>query len=78
MAQDLERLKQRIPLLEYLQRHNWTGRHASTRQEYPFDVAVLWQAGFRNSTSAFGTNLTSNHISQLCDQPGLSATAPDS
>lgn len=38
--------------------------------EGPFDVAVLWQAGFRNSTSAFGTNLTSNHIAQLCDQPG--------
>jgi hypothetical protein len=23
MGEDLEQLKQRIPLLEYLQRHNW-------------------------------------------------------
>jgi DNA primase len=33
MAQDLERLKQRIPLLEYLQRHNWSPSRAGTRQE---------------------------------------------
>ena len=33
MAQDLERLKQRIPLLEYLQRHNWKPCRAGTRQE---------------------------------------------
>jgi hypothetical protein len=25
MAEDLERLKQHFPLLEYLQRHNWRG-----------------------------------------------------
>ena len=24
MKQDLERLKQRLPLLEYLQQHHWT------------------------------------------------------
>ena len=34
MAQDLERLKQRIPLLEYLQRHNWKPCRAGTRQEF--------------------------------------------
>jgi len=33
MAENLERLKQRIPLLEYLQRHNWKPCRASSRQE---------------------------------------------
>jgi DNA primase len=35
-----------------------------------FDLAVLWQAGFRNTTCAFGTHLTAVQWSQLCDQPG--------
>ena len=34
MAHDLERLKQRIPLLDYLQRHNWKPSRAGTRQEF--------------------------------------------
>jgi len=34
MGEDLERLKQRIPLLEYLQRHNWSGRPAAVRSEF--------------------------------------------
>jgi DNA primase len=34
MAHDLERLKQRIPLLEYLQRRNWKPCPAGTRQEF--------------------------------------------
>jgi DNA primase len=34
MAENLERLKQRIPLLEYLQRHNWKPCRAGTRQEF--------------------------------------------
>jgi len=34
MAENLERLKQRIPLLEYLQRHNWKPYRAGTRQEF--------------------------------------------
>src|SRR5208283_4713229 len=33
MTQDLERLKHRISLLEYLQRHNWKPSRAGTRQE---------------------------------------------
>jgi DNA primase len=33
MKQDLERLKQRLPLLEYLQRHNWSPQRAGFRQE---------------------------------------------
>jgi hypothetical protein len=33
MAENLERLKQRIPLLEYLQRHNWKPSRAGSRQE---------------------------------------------
>lgn len=35
-----------------------------------FDLAVLWQAGFRNTTCAIGTHLTSPQWCQLCDQPG--------
>src|SRR5499427_7008421 len=35
-----------------------------------FDLAVLWQAGFRNTTCAIGTHLTPPQWSQLCDQPG--------
>ena len=34
-----------------------------------FDLAVLWQAGFRNTTCAIGTHLTPAQWSQLCDQP---------
>jgi DNA primase len=34
MDEDLEGLKQHLPLLEYLQRHNWSGRRAGTRQEF--------------------------------------------
>ena len=33
MNEHLERLKQRLPLLEYLQRHNWTPQGAGSRQE---------------------------------------------
>jgi len=36
--------------------------------EGPFDVAVLWQAGFRNSTCAFGAHLTPAQIMQLSDR----------
>jgi DNA primase len=35
-----------------------------------FDLAVLWQAGFRNTTCAIGTHLTPAQLSQLGDQPG--------
>ncbi len=35
-----------------------------------FDLAMLWQAGFRNTTSAMGTYLTAAQWSQLSDQPG--------
>ena len=35
-----------------------------------FDLAVLWQAGFCNTTCAMGTHLTSAQLSQLSDQPG--------
>jgi hypothetical protein len=34
MVEDLERLKQCIPLLGYLQRHNWKPCHAGSRQEF--------------------------------------------
>lgn len=37
-----------------------------------FDLAVLWQAGFRNTTCAIGTQLTPAQLSQLTDQPGRS------
>jgi DNA primase len=35
-----------------------------------FDLAVLWQAGFRNTTCAIGTHLTPPQLAQLGDQPG--------
>jgi DNA primase len=35
-----------------------------------FDLAVLWQAGFRNATCAIGTHLTPTQLTQLADQPG--------
>src|SRR5262249_27995835 len=34
MAKDLEWLKQRMPLLEYLQHHNWRPCRAGSRQEF--------------------------------------------
>ena len=30
-----------------------------------FDVAVLWQVGFRNTTCALGTHLTATQLAQL-------------
>lgn len=35
-----------------------------------FDLAILWQAGFRNTTCAVGTHLSSAHLAQLADTPG--------
>jgi DNA primase len=35
-----------------------------------FDLAVLWQAGFRNTTCANGAHFTPAQWSQLSDQPG--------
>ena len=35
-----------------------------------FDLAVLWQAGFRNTTSALGCHLTADQLAQLSDDPG--------
>lgn len=35
-----------------------------------FDLAVLWQAGFRNTTCAIGTHLTPAQFAELCDRPG--------
>jgi DNA primase len=37
-----------------------------------FDLAVLWQAGFRNTTCTIGAQLTSAQLAQLADQPGRS------
>lgn len=37
-----------------------------------FDLAVLWQAGFRNTTCAIGTHLTPAQMAQLGDPPGRS------
>ena len=34
MAENLERLKQRVPLLEYLQRHNWKPCRTGSCQEF--------------------------------------------
>ena len=35
-----------------------------------FDLAVLWQAGFRNTTCAIGTQLTPAQLAQFSDQSG--------
>ena len=37
-----------------------------------FDLAVLWQAGFRNTSCAIGTHLTPAQVAQLSAQPGRS------
>jgi DNA primase len=37
-----------------------------------FDLAVLWQAGFRNTTCALGAQLTPAQWAQLTEQPGRS------
>jgi len=34
-----------------------------------FDLAVLWQAGYRNTTCAIGTHLTPYQFRQLCEDP---------
>ena len=34
MGEDLERLKRRVPLLEYLNRHHWKGHRVSTGPEF--------------------------------------------
>jgi DNA primase len=34
------------------------------------DLAILWQAGFRNTTCAVATQLTSAQLAQLSDRPG--------
>ena len=34
MEEDLERLKQRLPLLAYLQQHHWTPCRTGPRQEF--------------------------------------------
>ena len=34
-----------------------------------FDLAVLWQCGFRNTTCAFGKQLTHVQLAQLCERP---------
>ncbi len=46
-------------------------RHFSTviLVEGLFDLAVLWQAGFRNTTCALGTHLTPLQFQQLADRP---------
>jgi DNA primase len=37
-----------------------------------FDLAVLWQAGFRNTTCAIGTHLTPTQLTQLRENPDRS------
>ena len=47
-------------------------RHFSTAilVEGLFDLAVLWQAGFRNTTCAIGTHLTPTQLAELGDRSG--------
>jgi DNA primase len=39
-----------------------------------FDLAVLWQAGFRNTTCAIGTRLTPTQLAQLRENPDRSVS----
>jgi DNA primase len=34
-----------------------------------FDLAVLWQAGFRHATCSLGTHLNADQFQQLCERP---------
>jgi DNA primase len=34
-----------------------------------FDLAVLWQTGFRHATCSLGTHLNAEQFQQLCDRP---------
>ena len=43
--------------------------HSLILVEGLFDLAVLWQAGFRNTTCAFGTHLTAMQLRQLTKKP---------
>ena len=56
------------------QRHNLTEENATTWPPLHLrrSRAVLWQAGFRNTTCATGTQLTPSQLAQLADQPGRS------
>jgi DNA primase len=36
-----------------------------------FDLAVLWQAGFRHVTCSLGTHLNAEQFQQLCDRPRI-------
>jgi DNA primase len=42
--------------------------HVTFLVEGLFDLAVLWQAGFRNTTCALGTHLTRQQFAQLSDR----------
>ena len=44
--------------------------HVTFLVEGLFDLAVLWQAGFRNTTCALGTHLTPPQLRQLSYPPG--------
>jgi len=47
------------------------GHHANViLVEGLFDLAVLWQAGFRNTSCAFGIHLTETQLAQLSERPG--------
>ena len=43
--------------------------HVTFLVEGLFDLAVLWQAGFRHVTCALGTHLNPGQFRQLCDRP---------
>jgi DNA primase len=44
--------------------------------DHAFDLAVLWQAGFRNTTCAIGTHLTPLQFNQLSKHPDLLGLCP--
>ncbi len=42
MGEDLQRLKQRLPLLEYLNRHHWKGHRVGTGPEFVIAVILVF------------------------------------
>ena len=62
-----------VPELAYSVFRKVAGPHG-VRLEGLFDLAVLWQAGFRHATCAIGTHLTPAQTAQLSDRPGRSVS----
>src|ERR1051325_1141955 len=64
MAENLEWLKRRIPLLEYLQRHNWKPCRTGSRRF----VQLFFDLPFRQTVALLEQELKPAPVSQLLEQ----------